>query len=126
MAPVERVAEREQGRDPFTGVQIRIGVMGCTRGRHLQEGAKSVRIFGDEVPVRARVETIHGLSAHAAADGLLRWLGTAARPPERVFLVHGDPGPAATLAGRIRKELGWRATVPAYRDRAPLGDGDAP
>ena len=71
------------------------------------------------------VESAYTYLAHADADGLLRWLGTAARPPERVFVVHGDPGPAATLAARIRKELGWRATVPAYRDRAPLGGGDA-
>jgi len=97
-----------------------------TRGRRLLNGEATLRIFGDEVPVRARVDAVHGLSAHADADGLLRWLGTAARPPDRVFVVHGDPGPAATLAGRIRKELGWRATVPAYRDRAPLGGGDAP
>lgn len=112
--------------DPRTTVLL-VGYQAVgTRGRHLQEGANTVTIFGDEVPVRARVDTVHGLSAHADADGLLRWLGTAARPPERVFVVHGDPGPAAMLAGRIRKELGWHATVPAYRDRAPLGGGDAP
>jgi metallo-beta-lactamase family protein len=67
-----------------------------------------------------RVETIHGLSAHADADGLLRWLHTAARPPQRVFVVHGDPEPAAALAVRIRKDLGWKAHVPEYRDRVKL------
>ena len=87
-----------------------------TRGRTLQDGAASVRIFGEGVPVRARVETIHGLSAHADSEGLMRWLRTATRPPKRVFVVHGDPGPAKALAERIRAELGWEATVPAYRD----------
>ena len=91
-----------------------------TRGRLLQNGASSVRIFGEAIPVRARVETIHGLSAHADADGLIRWLRTAARPPKRVFLVHGDPEPAKSLAERIKTELGWEATVPKYRDRTQI------
>jgi metallo-beta-lactamase family protein len=91
-----------------------------TRGRFLQSGAKTVRIFGEDVPVRARVVTVHGLSAHADSDGLLRWLRTAAGRPRRVFVVHGDPVPAETLAGRIRQELGWDATVPSYRERLAL------
>ncbi|HKZ75144.1 MAG TPA: MBL fold metallo-hydrolase RNA specificity domain-containing protein, partial [Actinomycetota bacterium] len=80
----------------------------------------SVRIFGEDVPVRAHVETVHGLSAHADADGLLRWLGTAARRPARAFVVHGDAGPAEALAGKIRGALGWEAIVPAYRDRVTI------
>lgn len=91
-----------------------------TRGRLIQEGARSVRIFGDEVPVRARVEAIHGLSAHADRDGLMRWLRTASRPPRRVLVVHGEPAPAGALAAQIRRELGWDAVVPGYRDRVPI------
>ncbi len=91
-----------------------------TRGRLLQDGARTLRIFGEDVPVRAHVETIHGLSAHADADGLLRWLRTAARPPRGVFVVHGEPAAAAALADRIRRELGWEAAVPGYRERVPL------
>ena len=91
-----------------------------TRGRLLQDGARTLRIFGEDVPVRARVEAIHGLSAHADANGLLRWLRRATGPPRRIFVVHGDPGPADTLAGRIRAELGWEAVVPDYRERVAL------
>jgi metallo-beta-lactamase family protein len=91
-----------------------------TRGRLLQDGAKTLRIFGDDVRVRAHVETIHGLSAHADADGLVAWLRTATTRPRRVFVVHGDPEPARTLAARVRDELGWDAVVPAYRDRLPI------
>jgi metallo-beta-lactamase family protein len=91
-----------------------------TRGRLLQDGARTVRIFGEDVPVRARVEAIHGLSAHADSDGLLRWLRTASGRPRRVFVIHGDPGPAETLAQRIRAELGWDAAVPDYRERVTL------
>ncbi|MBI2467494.1 MAG: MBL fold metallo-hydrolase [Candidatus Rokubacteria bacterium] len=106
--------------DPRTTVLL-VGYQApATRGRLLQEGARSVRIFGDEVPVRARVEAIHGLSAHADRDGLMRWLRTASRPPRRVVVVHGEPAPAGALAAEIRRELGWDAGVPRYRDRVPI------
>jgi metallo-beta-lactamase family protein len=91
-----------------------------TRGRLIQEGVRTLRIFGEDVPVRAHVEQIHGLSAHADANGLLRWLRTAAGRPRHVFVVHGEPGPAETLAGRIRSELGWEASVPDYRELVTL------
>ncbi len=52
--------------------------------------------------------------------GLLAWLRTATSPPKRVFVVHGDPDPAAALAGRVRAELGWEVMVPAYRDHLAL------
>jgi len=111
---------RQRLPDPRTTVLL-VGYQAIgTRGRRLQEGAKSVWIFGEEVPVRAHVETVHGLSAHADADGLLRWLGTAARRPTRAFVVHGDAGPAEALAGKIRGALGWEAIVPAYRDRVTI------
>lgn len=80
----------------------------------------SVRIYGQDVPVRSTVRVVHGLSAHADADGLMRWLATATRPPRRVFVVHGDPEPASALAARIRAELGWTAVVPRYLDRVVL------
>ena len=91
-----------------------------TRGRALEEGARAVRIFGEDVPVRAHVETVPRLSAHADADGLLRWLRTASRPPRRLFVVHGEPEPAAALARRVVRELGWHVGVPGYRDRATI------
>ena len=111
---------RQRLPNPHTTVPL-VGYQAIgTRGRSLQEGAKAVWIFGEDVPVRAHVETVHGLSAHADADGLLRWLGTAARRPTRAFVVHGDSGPAEALAGRIRGALGWEAIVPAYRDRVTI------
>lgn len=92
-----------------------------TRGRALEEGAASVRIFGEDVPVRAHVATVSGLSAHADAEGLLRWLRTARRPPKRLFVVHGELEPATTLARRVARELRWSVGVPVYRDRATIG-----
>src|SRR5262249_5819029 len=91
-----------------------------TRGRLLQDGVGTLRMFGEDVPVRARVETVHGLSAHADAEGLVAWLRSAAARPRRVFVVHGEAAAAQALAGRIQGELGWEAVVPAYRDRLSL------
>jgi metallo-beta-lactamase family protein len=91
-----------------------------TRGRLIQDGARTIRIFGEEVPVKAHVEVIHGLSAHSDANGLLRWLRTATGKPRHVYVVHGELGPADTLAGRIRSELGWDASVPDYREVVEL------
>lgn len=106
--------------DPRTTIVL-VGYQAAgTRGRQLEDGASSLRIFGATVPVRARVETIDGLSAHADADGLLRWLGTAARAPRRVFVVHGEPAPAETLAARIRQDLGWATTVPRQGESVTL------
>jgi metallo-beta-lactamase family protein len=111
---------RQRLPDPRTTVLL-VGYQALgTRGRSLQEGTKALRIFGEEIPVRAKVETIHGLSAHADSDGLMRWLRTAARPPKRVFVVHGDPEPARACASRIANELGWPVAVPGYRDRFTL------
>ena len=106
--------------DPRTTVLLAGYQAVGTRGRSLQDRAKTVRIFGEDMPIRAHVEAIHGLSAHADADGLMRWLRTASRPPERIFIVHGDPEPARALAGRVGSELRWRVTVPAYRDRVVM------
>lgn len=82
-----------------------------TRGRQLAEGAQAVKIHGEYVPVRADVVDVEGFSVHADADEILAWLGSAAQPPRVVYVVHGEPAAAATLAERIGRELGWLAVV---------------
>jgi metallo-beta-lactamase family protein len=111
---------RARAPDPRTLILL-VGYQAVgTRGRALADGAGVLRIFGEDVTVRAQVVTIHGLSAHADQDGLLRWLRTAARAPRRLFVVHGEPGPAAALAERVRRELGWSVTIPGPGDRVAL------
>lgn len=83
-----------------------------TRGRALQEGAGSLRIHGQDVPVGARVETVHGLSGHADRDELLRWVGTAPTPPKRIFVVHGEEKTMMEFAKTLRQETGAKVDVP--------------
>jgi metallo-beta-lactamase family protein len=78
-----------------------------TLGRRLVDGARNVRIFNEEIPVRAQLHTIGGLSAHADRDGLLAWLGGFAHPPGRTFVVHGERATAAGFAEEVKKRLGW-------------------
>ena len=82
-----------------------------TRGRTLQEGAKKVRIHGKEISVRARVETLHGLSAHADWRELIVWLSQFEQPPKKAFAVHGEASAAQALVDAIREHLGWEASV---------------
>jgi metallo-beta-lactamase family protein len=88
-----------------------------TRGRALQEGARSIKIHGKQVPVRARIETLDGLSAHADRGEVLRWLRSSGRRPGAVHLVHGEPAGIEDLAGRIRKELSCVVEAPGYLEK---------
>lgn len=83
-----------------------------TKGRLLLEGAKRIRIHGEEFPVRARIFQAHALSAHADRDEILHWLGGFSRPPRRTFVVHGEPKSSQALQEYIRKRFGWEASAP--------------
>ncbi len=92
-----------------------------TLGRRIVDGARTVRIFGIPVPVRADVYTIGGLSAHADQAALLDWLGHFRRTPQRTFVVHGEQDTAATFAGLIHDRLGWNGVdLPALRSSVIL------
>jgi len=82
-----------------------------TLGRRIVDGAKSVRLFGEDYPVRARVFTIGGLSAHADRSALLAWLAHFKRPPRETWVVHGEPLAANSLCEAINRKPGWRAAV---------------
>ena len=91
-----------------------------TLGREIVDGAKSVRIIGEERPVKARIEQINGLSAHADHDGLMDWIGALKSPPKRVFLTHGESSAAEALANAIRKQKSFDVTIPTYRETVEL------
>lgn len=91
-----------------------------TRGAAMVDGAVSVRIHGEEIPVAAEVQNLSMLSAHADQDELLRWLHQFKAPPLRTFITHGERRAADALAARIAAELGWRCHVPQHLESLEL------
>lgn len=92
-----------------------------TRGEALAHGARDIKVFGRYVPVRARIAQIDSLSAHADADQLIAWLGTASHAPEAASVVHGEPAASDALRRRLRDELGWNATVAVDHQTVAVG-----
>lgn len=83
-----------------------------TRGARLAAGERSIRIFGEDVAIRAEVAQLASASAHADAGQLLDWLGRMAPAPRQVFVVHGDMGASDALRERIEHGLRWPALAP--------------
>ena len=103
---------RRQSSVLITGFQAQ-----GTLGRRLVDGAREVSLFGERVPVKARVCTIGGLSAHADQEGLLGWLRGFRKAPHRTFVVHGERETAIEFAEKIRTELKWTdVAVPGRGD----------
>lgn len=99
----------------FAGFQA-----GGTRGAAMTDGADSVKIHGQYVPIRAEVLNLQMLSAHADADEILAWLRNFQKPPKRTFITHGEPNATDALRHRIEEELTWDCEVPDYLGRAEL------
>jgi len=91
-----------------------------TRGRLLCEGARTIKMLGRYVPVRANVVSVPAFSVHADRSEILAWLRRAPRPPDTVFVVHGEPEAANALREGIERDLGWSATVARNFERVRL------
>jgi metallo-beta-lactamase family protein len=100
--------------DPRNAILLCGFQAGGTRGAALAKGAKTLRIFGQEIPVHAQVVQLEAASAHADANGLLDWLKSANDAPRGVFIVHGEPDAADALRARVAHELDWPAQVPEF------------
>ena len=87
-----------------------------TRGRALQEGAKTLRLFGQDVPVNAEIIQMSQLSAHAGRSELLRWMDGLSAPPQQTYLTHGEPVAAQSLQKAITEKFSWKASVARYLD----------
>lgn len=106
--------------DPLNAILLSGYQAGGTRGAALAAGAKSVRIYGQDVAVNAEVIQLQAASAHADSDELLAWLRSAPRAPKVVYVTHGEPDAADALRVRIQRELGWHAHAPEYREQVDL------
>ena len=92
-----------------------------SRGRALLEGAKMLKLFGQEVPVRAEIVEMGQFSAHAGKSELLRWLTGLPAPPKQTYLTHGEPVAAQALQTAIQQKLQWKAAVAGYLDTVAVG-----
>jgi len=112
--------ERRYLSDPkstilFIGYQVNGSL-----GRQILDGAKSVKIFGEEIPVRCRVQAISGYSAHADQRGLLNWLRPMRLSLKKVFLVQGEEDQMLPLAQKIRDELAIEAVIPSMGEEVVI------
>lgn len=99
----------------FTGYQA-----DGTLGRRILDGQDEVRILGAEIPVRAEVQRLDMLSAHADYGEMLRWLGHFKEAPKKTFIVHGEPDAALAQQKHIQEMLGWNTIIPAQGDKFEL------
>lgn len=88
-----------------------------TRGRDLIDGKKEIKIHGDLVKIRAKVEKLPNMSDHADVDEIITWLKTMPTKPQKVFITHGELEASEALSKRIQKELGWNVYIPDYLEK---------
>jgi metallo-beta-lactamase family protein len=91
-----------------------------TRGATLAAHEKTVRIHGQDIPVRAEVVQLESASAHADAVQIEQWLKRIPHAPKRCFITHGEDGPADMMRQRVERHLHWNVTVPRYLDKVTL------
>ncbi len=104
-----------------------VGYQGVgTPGRKIVDGAASIRLFGEDVAIKARIFTIGGFSAHAGQSQLLDWLDKMRSPGMQVVLVHGEKKAQETLAGLIRERFDLSVTIPSYLEEMSLEPGSSP
>lgn len=92
-------------------------------GRKLLDGAAEIRLFGEDVPVNARIATIRSMSGHADKKGLLDWINAFTAKPKQVFVVHGDDKVTEIFADCLKEEYGYNAMAPFSGTRYDLANG---
>jgi len=107
--------ERPESTIMFVGYQA-VG----TLGRRIVDGEKEVRILGETRQVNARVVQIHGMSAHADKEELLRWLSSLKNHPKKIFVVHGESESAKSFGAYLQEKTGWDVMVPQFKDEVVL------
>ncbi|MCD6205086.1 MAG: MBL fold metallo-hydrolase [Candidatus Marinimicrobia bacterium] len=91
-----------------------------TRGRSILEGAETIKIHGQHIPVKAKIEQISGFSAHADYNEILAWLSNFNEAPKNIFIVHGEASQSAALSKRIQSRFNWNTMIPKYLESVTL------
>ncbi len=89
-------------------------------GRLLSEGKKEVKIHGKRIGVKARIESLDGLSAHADSEEILEWVSGLKHPPSRIFLVHGEREAQESLKGKLQNVITSKIVIPEYLEEVEL------
>ena len=76
--------------------------------------------MGSSFPCCAKVEKLNGMSAHADASEIVRWLRTFPAPPGITYLVHGEPSAQDVLKSRVERELAWNVQIPIHGERVSI------
>ncbi len=91
-----------------------------TRGRSLLDGEKQLKIYGKYYEVKATIENIEGLSAHADQKELISWMSELKTKPEKIFVVHGETEASQALREKIKEVYGWNSQTPKLYDRTEI------
>ena len=104
-----------------------VGYQGIgTPGRRIVDGAKSIRLFSEDIAVRAKIFTIGGFSAHAGQSQIMNWIDSFDNPKMRVMLIHGEGNAQTTLAALIKERFHLETTIPGYMEEINLEPGQSP
>lgn len=95
-----------------------------TMGRKLLDGATSVKLFGEEISVKAKIETLEGISGHADRDMLTAWVAHMSQPPRQIFVNHGDDQVCDSLASHLEQQLNTKTIAPYSGDEYDLSTGE--
>lgn len=109
---------RESSHIIFVGYQAE-----GTIGRRIIDGAKSIKLFGEDIAVRARIHTLGGFSAHADQRGLIEWLSHFKNPELKIFLVHGEEKVQLEFSKVIEDQIHLKTCIPQWRQRVELFSG---
>ncbi|MFM7852951.1 MAG: MBL fold metallo-hydrolase RNA specificity domain-containing protein, partial [Flammeovirgaceae bacterium] len=94
-----------------------------SRGRDILDGEKTVKMFGEQVPIKCNVREVHGLSAHADQSELLQWISNLTKAPKKTFITHGEMESATAFAKLLQERKGWNTVVPEYLESSILFEG---
>lgn len=111
---------KSYGPDPRNTILMTGFQASGTRGDLLLKGRPSIKIHGEDIPIRAQVVSLENVSAHADYKETIAWLKHFQHPPRQVFLTHGEPEALESLKNHIHTELGWSCIIPGYEESFDL------